>query len=75
MEWPGSDLIPIRDSERNAVGIQSYIYEVPRDPLYESLLLRCPENQIREKKPSEFWSFCVRKELRACLFYLFALRY
>lgn len=23
----------------------------------------------------EFWSFCVRKELRACLFYLFALRY
>lgn len=31
MEWPGSDLLPIRDSERNAVGIQSYIYEVSRE--------------------------------------------
>lgn len=36
MEWPGSDLIPIRYSERNAVGIQSYIYEVPRVPLENS---------------------------------------
>lgn len=38
MEWPGSDLIPIRDSERNAVGIQSYIYEVPRVPLEKELI-------------------------------------
>ncbi|KAK2995369.1 hypothetical protein RJ640_029001 [Escallonia rubra] len=34
----GSDLIPIRDSERNAVGIQSYIYEVPRVPLEKELI-------------------------------------